>query len=162
IVTSRSRDADWAAETEVNRPGVGARPVGATNDVGNEAVMWVHDIGADRVLQAVFRSSSADPFPNAEDLSKEVQEVRNHAIAMDAAGNVVALWAQRLGANLTIETEWRPRGSGAWSAASPLSPPSADAGFFGPVLKVNPASDAVAAWVESARVVAAVGSVSAR
>ncbi len=160
ILTSRSRTAaGWTPELEVNRPGVGARPAAATNEAGNEAVLWVHDIGADRVLQAVFRPSSGDPFPNAEDLSKEVQEVRDHAIAMDAAGNLVAVWAQRVGALFTVETEWRARASGAWTAASPLSPSVPDAGVFGPVVKVNPDGGAVAAWVESGVVVAALGSV---
>jgi hypothetical protein len=160
ILTSRSRTATgWTPELEVNRPGVGAAPTAATNDAGNEAVLWVHDIGADRVLQAVFRPSSGSPFPNAEDLSKDVQEVRDHAIAMDAAGNLVAVWAQRLGTQLTVETEWRPRATGAWSAASPLSPSGLDGGFFGPALKVNPAGGAVAAWVESGVVVAALGNV---
>jgi hypothetical protein len=160
ILTSRSRTASgWTPELEVNRPGVGARPTAATNDAGTEAVLWVHDIGADRVLQAVFRPSSGDPFPNAEDLSKEVQEVRDHAIAMDAAGNLVAVWAQRVGALVTVETEWRPRASGAWSAASPLSPSLPDAGVFGPVVQVNADGGAVAAWVESGVVVAALGNV---
>jgi hypothetical protein len=145
----------------VNRPGVGAAPGAATNDAGNEAVVWVHDIGADRVLQAVSRPSGGDLFPNAEDISKEVQEVRAHAIAMDVAGNLVAVWAQRLGATLTVQAAWRPRATGAWSAASPLSAPSADAGFFGPALQVNAAGDAVAAWVESARAVS-VGNVGAQ
>lgn len=158
ILTSRSRTAvGWTPELEVNRPGVGSAPTAATNDAGNEAVLWVHDIGADRFLQAVFRPASSDPFPNAEDLSKEVQEVRDHAIAMDAAGNLVAVWTQRLGALLTVETEWRPRASGAWSAASPLSPSVPDAGVFGPVVKVNPDGEAIAAWVESGVVVAALG-----
>jgi hypothetical protein len=162
VVTLRSRAAGWAAEIEVNRPGVGARPTAAVNEAGNEAVLWVHDIGADRVVQAVFRTSSSASFPNAEDLSKDVQEVRDHAIAMDAAGNLLAIWAQRLGATLTVQSEWRPRATGAWSAASPLSPPSADAGFLGPVLDVNEDGDAVAAWVESSRVVAALGNVGAQ
>ena len=160
ILTSRSRTAaGWTPELEVNRPGVGARPTAATNDAGSEAVLWVHDIGADRVLQAVFRPSSGDPFPNAEDISKEVQEVRDHAIAMDAAGNLVAVWAQRVGALVTVETEWRPRTSGAWTAASPLLPSVPDAGVFGPVVEVNPDGGAVAAWVEPGAVVAAMGSV---
>jgi hypothetical protein len=160
ILTLRSRTAaGWTPELEVNRPGVGSAPTAATNDAGSEAVLWVHDIGADRFLQAVFRPSSSDPFPNAEDLSKEVQEVREHAVAMDAAGNLVAVWTQRLGSLLTVETEWRPRATGAWSAASPLSPPVADAGVFGPVVKVNPDGAAVAAWVESSVVVAALGNV---
>src|SRR5919108_1902887 len=117
IVALRSRAAGWAAETEVNRPGVGARPAAATNDAGNEAVIWVHDIGADRVLQAVFRPTGGDPFPNAEDISKEVQEVRDHHVAVDGAGDLAVVWGQRVGATFTVQVATRPRARGIWSAA---------------------------------------------
>jgi hypothetical protein len=160
IVTSRSRAAAaWAAETEVNRPGVGSSPRAATNDAGNEALIWIHDIGADRVVQATLRRSSGDPFPNANDLSKEVNEVRNERIALDAAGNAIAVWAERRGGDFTVEAEFRR--AGIWGAALALSPPSSEPGFFGPALAANSRGDAVAAWVESGAVAATILSVPA-
>jgi len=156
IVTSRSRaGAGWTEETEVNRPGVGSAPRAAVNDAGSEALIWIHDIGVDRVLQATLRASSAVAFPNAEDLSKEVSEVRNERIALDAAGNALAVWGQRRGGELTVAAEFRTRASGAWGVAMPLSAPTFDPGFFGPVLAANSSGRAIAAWVESGIVAAA-------
>jgi hypothetical protein len=44
--------ATWSAPTEIARPGVGSRPRAAIDPNGNAAIVWVHDIGRDQVLQA--------------------------------------------------------------------------------------------------------------
>ena len=81
-------DQTWDWPVALARPGVGATPRLALNDAGRAAVIWVHDIGRDRVVQATYRTGPVDVFPNPSDLSAAVLEVRNHHVALDAAGYV--------------------------------------------------------------------------
>jgi hypothetical protein len=83
----------WQSPVEVGRPGVGNRPRVAINDAGSAAILWVHDIGDDRVVQAKLRPGPSGAWPNANDLSGTPREVRNHAIGLDGAGDAVAVWA---------------------------------------------------------------------
>ena len=85
----------WDSPVPIARPGIGDRPTVAMNDAGRAAIIWVHDIGRDRVVQATYRVGPTAAFPNPNDLSAAVLEVRSHHVALDAAGNAVVVWAER-------------------------------------------------------------------
>src|SRR5262249_2176588 len=74
---TRAGDA-WETGHAIARPGVGARPQTAINGVGDAALLWVHDIGTYRVVQATLRRGLGGEFPNPNDLSDSVLEVRSH------------------------------------------------------------------------------------
>jgi hypothetical protein len=148
--------ASWDSRHAINRPGVGARPRAAINDAGDAALIWVHDIGRDRVLQATYRRGPDGEFPNPNDLSKEVLEVASHHVALDDAGDAVAVWAQRPSGLSEVRAEVR-RG-GIWGTAMLLS---AGAVTGGPSLAVSGQGAAFAVWVEDALVKAAHGDISA-
>jgi hypothetical protein len=147
-VVSRARGSTtWSAPVEVARPGVGNRPRVAIDPAGNAALAWVHDIGEDRVLQATIRPGLSGGWPNANDLSGTPLEIKNHAIALDLAGDAVAVWAQRDAGTFYVVGDFRVAARGYWEAPVALSsiPGHASAGpslafAFGRVL---------VAWIEN-------------
>lgn len=137
----------WQTPVEVARPGVGSRPGAAIDANGNAAIVWVHDIGRDRVLQATYRRGSSGTWPEPNDLSEPSLEIRNHAIALDAAGNAVAVWAERAVDAFAVFVEVRAAASGAWEAPVRLSAAARDV-TGGPVVAITPSGRAVVAWIE--------------
>jgi hypothetical protein len=135
----------WDSPVAIARPGIGDRPTVAMNDAGRAAIIWVHDIGRDRVVQATYRVGPTAAFPNPNDLSAAVLEVRSHHVALDAAGNAVAVWAERHIDTFEVAAEVRSAASGTWGAPIVLSTGAVSAG---PALGVTPAGDAFVAWVE--------------
>src|SRR5262245_21798475 len=144
----------WDYPREVARPGIGARPQVAVNDAGRAAIIWVHDIGRDRVVQATYRTGVNEPFPNPNDLSAAVLEVRDHHVGLDAVGNAAVVWAERHSTDFDVAAEIRSAASGTWGAPVVLSTGYVRAG---PSLAVTPGGDAFAVWVEGSAVLAAHG-----
>jgi hypothetical protein len=158
IVTAATRmhgAGGWSAPLEIRRPGIGSRPRAGIDPNGNAAILLVHDIGADRVVQASFRRGFGGQWPEPNDLSESVHEVRAHDVALDASGNVVAAWAERTDTGVVIEAESRDAASGVWGAPVRLWHGGNVTG--GPALAVTPAGEAVAAWVEDGTVRVASG-----
>jgi hypothetical protein len=157
IVEVAARDGSngsWGEPDRIARPGIGARPTVALNDAGRAAVLWVHDIGRDRVVQATYRTGPAASFPNPSDLSAAVLEVRSHHIALDGAGNAVAVWAERHAGDFDVAGVIRSVASGTWGAPVVLSTSNVRAG---PNLAVTPAGEAFAIWIEGTSVLTARG-----
>ena len=151
-VAARDPSGAWGSPDRIARPGVGARPGVALNDAGRAAVIWVHDIGRDRVVQATYRTGPSQPFPNPSDLSAAVLEVRSHHIGLDGAGNAVAVWAERHTGDFGVAGEIRSAASGTWDAPAVLSTGNVQAG---PDLAVTPGGDAFAIWIQGAAVLVA-------
>lgn len=135
----------WSPAFEIARPGIGARPQAAVNDAGRAAVIWVHDIGRDRVVQATYRTAAGPSFPNPNDLSAAVLEVREHHVGLDAGGNVAVVWAERHEADFDVAGDIRDAASGTWHAPLVLSSAAVTAG---PRLAVSPSGTAYAVWTE--------------
>jgi PKD domain-containing protein len=143
-----SRGSAWQSPIEVARPGIGAAPRLAVDPAGDSAIVWIHDIGQPRVLQATIRPAGAATWPNANDLSGMPLEIRNHAIALDNGGNAVAVWAQRDATTFYVVGDLRPAAGGVWLAPVALSSIGADASA-GPALSLAPSGEALAAWIDS-------------
>jgi PKD domain len=149
--------ATWQAPIEVARPGIGAAPKVAIDAAGNIAIIWIHDIGQPRVLQATIRPVGATTWPNANDLSGTPLQIKNHAVGLDASGNAVAVWAQRDGNTFYVVGDLRPASGGVWLAPVALSSVAADASA-GPALAVVPSGEALVAWIDSSALRVARGS----
>jgi PKD domain len=136
----------WPAATEVARPGIDSRPQAALDTAGNALVLWVHDIGEDRVLQASYRNSRSGAWPEPTDVSEITHRIGAHAAGLDAAGNATVVWAgtDSNGKSVVYAKE-RAAASGVWGGPIALSRPDGDAPA-GPSLAVNVAGDAVAVW----------------
>jgi PKD domain len=145
VVTATERPAPagiWSPPIALNRPGVGARPRPAVNDKGQAAVIWVHDIGVDRVLQATYRRG--DPtatWPEPSDLSDDVRSISDHDVRLDPDGSAYVTWRE---GSSSVRSQWRPVWSGVWDGAKPLS----DVATGGPALDITDA-----AWTEAGRIV---------
>jgi hypothetical protein len=146
-VTRATGTAGWQAPIEVARPGIGAAPKVAIDPAGNIAIVWIHDIGAPRVLQATIRPAGAATWPNANDLSGTPLQIKNHAVALDAAGNAVAVWAQRDSNTFYVVGDLRPASGGVWRAPVALSSISADASA-GPALAAVRSGEVLVAWID--------------
>ncbi len=150
IVEASSRVArsdTWGTPLEIDRPGVGSTPRGAINASGNATIIWVHDIGVDRVLQATYRSGHTGQWPEPNDLSASVLQVRNHRIALAASGDAVAVWAQRADTTFAVDAEIRSAATGVWGAPVRLSGSGTNA-TGGPSLALAPGDSALVAWIE--------------
>jgi hypothetical protein len=145
----------WSPPLEIARPGIGARPQVTLNDSGRAAVIWVHDIGRDRVVQGTYRTGANQAFPNPNDLSAAVLEVRDHHVGLDAAGNVAVVWAERHESDFDVAGDIRDAASGTWLAPLVLSSAAVRAG---PRLAVSASGAAYAVWVEGHVVKAVVAS----
>jgi len=139
----------WQTPVEIARPGVGATPRAAIDPTGNAAIVWVHDIGRDRVLQATYRAGPSGTWPEPSDLSVPSLQVRNHHLALDAAGDAVAVWAERADTTFAVQAEVRSATTRAWGAAVALSRPGRNASG-GPSIGLTPSGRAVDALGDTA------------
>jgi hypothetical protein len=140
--------AAWGSPIEVARPGIGALPRSAIDPAGDILISWVHDIGEDRVLQATIKPAGAAVWPNANDLSGSPLQIKNHAVALDAQGDAVAVWAQRDTTTFYVVGDLRPAAGGVWRAPVALSSLTADA-TSGPALASVPNREVLVAWIDS-------------
>jgi hypothetical protein len=138
--------AAWAGKSGIAKPGVDSRPVVAIDGAGTAAVLWVHDIGDNRVVQAVVRDTPAGQWPNAEDISKEVLSVGAHELALDDAGDDVAVWVQRTASGPELREALRLAALRFWGAARLLSSGAVTGGAS---LAVTGGGDAVVVWIEN-------------
>ena len=151
----------WQPPVEVARPGIGAAPKVALDANGAAAIIWVHDIGERRVLQATIRPPGATAWPNANDLSGTPFRIQSHQVGMDASGNAVTVWAQRDDADhFYVVGDLRPAAGGFWLAPVALSSPGSNA-TSGPSLTLLPNGEALAAWIDGGAVRVAPGQAAA-
>lgn len=154
VLEARSRPASgWEAPAELMRPGVGPGPRVAVNGKGDAVVVWRHDIGAPRVLQAAWRPGTSRQWQAPIDLSG-AGPMGGQDVGLDETGNAIAAWTIDLGGGMIAQAEVRPFVSGSWGAPVTLSR-AGETAVGAPILAVNGAGDAVAVWVRGGGVVQA-------
>src|SRR5262249_60036386 len=85
-----------------------------------------------------------------------VVEGRSHHIALDAAGDAVAVWAQRPADVFEVHAEIRRASLGYWGSATLLSTQPVNGG---PAFAVTPSGEAFVVWMENGVVRVARGDV---
>jgi PKD domain-containing protein len=113
-------------------------PEVAVNAGGDAIAIWPRNAGGKWIVEAVERPAGGEwsaPVTISDPGGEEEQA--NAHIALDSAGNAVAVWS----IFSVIRTASRPAG-GEWSGPEDLSAPTGQA----PQLAMNAAGDAVAAW----------------
>jgi PKD domain len=143
-VIERSRISGWSTIGELGRPGVGSRPRPAIDDSGDAAVIWVHDIGVDRVLQGMYRIGPYGVWPNASDLSDYVLAVTKHEVALGNDGTAYVSWLERTDSG--VDARYERRFAGIWEGGKKLS----DNVIGGPALSVGKV-----AWTEPGQTIEA-------
>jgi hypothetical protein len=113
-------------------------PQVALDPAGNAVAVWERFNGANNVIQAAVRPAGS-AWQAAQDISLAGQTAFDPQVALDAAGNAVAVWP-RAG---IVQAAVRPSG-GAWQPALDLSAVGQTAN--NPQVAVDPAGNAVAVW----------------
>lgn len=135
----------WGAPFTVSgTTGFSMSPRVAVGADGTMVVGWTYQdaVAPVKRIQVAVKSSTAGGWTTttlAEGTTGGVALTEFVPVAVDAAGNVTAVWTLWDGTRHLVQTASKPR-SGAWSAPLTLSDPTAD-GLF-PALAVNPRGDA--------------------
>ena len=157
IVEAISRDpgaTSWQSPVALAEPGVGSGPRAAVDSAGNAVVVWSHDVGEPRFLQASYRRARGGPWDSPIDLSDDRFRAGTQQVAIDGAGNVVAAWARSGPSGLVAQAAVRSASSGIWGPPVDLSRP--DAAVAGPPsLAVGSGGNALVGWVLASGVVQA-------
>ena len=145
IVQASSRPAGgaWQPAQDLSALGQEANSPRVTLDSGGNAMaVWQRSNGTNDIVQASYRPVGG-AWQAAEDLSAPGQDASFQRVALDAAGNAVAIWRRSNGTNLIVQGSSRPVG-GAWQPGKDLSAPGQHARV--PQLDMDPAGNAVAVW----------------
>ena len=96
-------------------------------------------------IEAAVRPAGGE-FSEPERLSEEGANAFSPAVAMDSAGNAIAVWTRGEGEEFTVQASVRPAG-GPFPPAEDLSKAGADS--FSPDIAMTPSGAATAVWVQS-------------
>jgi hypothetical protein len=145
VVAKHPAGATWSRPLNLSLPGKVEAPEVAVDSKGEAVVVWVLSRGARYVIQDATLPAGGTWSPPA-DLSVATADSARPQVAVDQAGDAVAVWQQARGNHDFILGSTRPA-AGAWSAATVLSAPGQNA--RGPQVALDPFGDAVAVWQRS-------------
>jgi hypothetical protein len=119
----------------------------AFDPTGNATAVWSHtDAAQHLIVQAAELPAGSDVWQPPNDLSAPGQDAVGARIAVDAAGDALAVWDRydRISSDI-IEASWRSAATGVWQAPVDLSP----AGVMAqePKVAFDAQGNAVVAWL---------------
>jgi PKD domain len=136
----------WLAPNDLSVAGQSAKePQVAVDAAGDAVAVWRRYDGSDYIIQSASRPAGGNWGPPV-DLSAPGQNAEEPQVAVDAAGDAVAVWRRFNGSSLVIQAASRSA-DGTWEPAVELSASGEDAEE--PAVSVDPAGDAVAVWTRS-------------
>jgi hypothetical protein len=131
----------WTPPEDIS-PANSSDPQVALDPARNAIAVWEHFPGGSAPVQAAVRPAGG-AWGDPQDISAQDELAIQPRVALDSAGNALALWT-RLGLGAwSVRAAARPAG-GSWGAPQNLSA-SGEFAFL-PELALNPAGDAVAVW----------------
>jgi hypothetical protein len=140
---SRAAAAGWSRPQNLSAPGRNAEEPDLAIDPAGEAVaVWERFDGRfDRIQSASRRPGGS--WSKATDLSGRGRSSHEPQVAIDAAGEAVAVWERTTGGGALVQAVSRPAG-GAWSGPTGLG---ASTGGFGELdVGISSGGEAVAVW----------------
>ena len=149
IVQAKTKpfEESWQDLDNLSDPGRDAFvPQIAMDADGNATAVWQRYGGNNYIAQAKtkpFRESWQD----LDTLSASGQDALEPQIAVDAAGNVTAVWVRYSGTNFIVQAKTKPFG-GSWQV-SPDNLSASGRNAFLPQIAVNAAGNATAVWQRS-------------
>lgn len=117
----------------------------AVDAEGRATVVWQIDNQTNRIIQSRHQTA-VGTWSEVDDLSPAGFNSYDPQVAVDAAGNAVAVWALDNISNNQVQASDRPVG-GTWSSPVDLSP--AEQNAYSVQVDVNTAGSAVAIWTGS-------------
>ncbi|MFC1841622.1 hypothetical protein ACFLYA_00960 [Candidatus Dependentiae bacterium] len=128
-----------------------ALPQVAMDSTGNAVAVWQISDGSNVRIQAKRYDAETDSWVNPATgiyLSDPGQDAGLPQVAMDSAGNAIAVWQRSDGSNTIIQAKRYDARTDSWSTtATNLSAPGKNASQ--PQVAMNPAGNAVAVWKRS-------------
>jgi len=129
----------WQTPVTLSTDGHGSVPRLAVNAAGDAVASWS---GPGLVPKAAFRPAATGVWETPVALSSDGI---GPSVALDDAGNAVAVWRSPRPGNDVIQAASRPTASGMWEPPVDLAERAAVLGFE--QVAVGAAGDAVAAWI---------------
>ena len=136
----------WQPSVSVSEDGQNAdAPQLAFDPQGNATAVWERSDGSNEIVQAALRPAGGAWQPPV-DVSQKGKTAHKPQLALDAAGDALAVWERFDGNNWIVQSALRPEGD-AWQPAANLSEVGQDAER--PAIAVDPGGDATAVWQRS-------------
>jgi hypothetical protein len=134
----------WQAPVTVSSEGEDAsRPRVSVDSKGDAVVVWQrHALPNNSLIQGAFKPAGG-VWQSQVNLTAESEIAFEPVAAIDAGGNVVAVWEHYDGTDLIIQSAERPAG-GLWQPAVNLS--AAGQNAVHPQVGMDPQGDAIAVW----------------
>jgi PKD domain/PASTA domain len=139
---TRPPSGSWSAPHDLSAPGHDAHaPQVALDRTGDALAVWARSNGTDVILQSALRRASGE-WAAPEDVSAPGLDVDQPDVALNAAGNGVAVWQSSNGVTTGIRAATRTA-AGSWSAPQALS---SGGNAERPHVGIDSAGNAVAVW----------------
>ncbi len=133
----------WLSPVDVSPAGQGAStPHVALDAAGDAVAVWVRSGGTNQIVQAAVRPAGGSFGPSVA-LAAVGQDSFTPQVALDQAGDAVAVWVRSNGANQIVQAAVRPAGG---SFGAPLDLSVAGQSGFAPQVAMDKAGDAIAVW----------------
>lgn len=134
----------WQTAEEVSPPTGFSGPQLAVDPSGNAVVIWSRHDGTNERVEAAFRPAGGD-WQAPEFVSAEGVQADDPQVALDPAGNAIAVWKSQSGDDQWVEKAMRTAGTESdWESLDDLS--DRTFGVENPQVAVDPAGNAIALW----------------
>lgn len=146
LFTPLIRSAGWEPTSDLSGTFSDIRdPEVVIDAAGNSVAVWRFFDGVEgNTLQGATIAANSLTWTPTGDLSDSAGA---HAIAVDQAGNVIAIWGEDLGANYEVRSSRLPFGSSTWDAPLVVSTTLSDTDPT-PQIVIDPTGNAIAVWSE--------------
>jgi hypothetical protein len=147
FATSRADAAPWSGPEAVSALDADASPseVGVDAD-GDATAVWTDGVGVGSVVQTAYRPAGGG-WEAPVDLSGAGGEVEGADLAVNPAGDAVAVWRVTTGGNFLVQAAFKPAG-GSWQPSETV--PSSGAAGETPQVSIDEAGDAVLVYKDGA------------
>jgi hypothetical protein len=135
----------WGPPQDVSVQSVNAdlTPQIGLDATGNAIAVWRRFNGSQRIIQS-SRRPAGGVWSMPQDLSALGQNATEEQVAVDPAGNAIAVWKRSNGTNDIVQAASRPVASGVWQLPQDLSAIGQNASA--PQIALNAAGTAAAVW----------------
>lgn len=142
---------DWGAIQNLSAPNTNSIAAIATGDNGAAVVAWAHSLGGgNSQAEASVRPAGAAAFGSELPVSVSTGGLcQGPHVAMDAAGDVVALWTRRTpdpGARYLVESNVKAAGASTFAGAQLRSTEATGNSLCGSDVQMSPDGRATAMW----------------
>jgi PKD domain len=142
-VASRGAGGAWAAGSRLSLEGRSASEPQISIDAGGDAsAVWKSSDGTHPVIESASRPAGGS-WGESKEISEAGQDASEPQVAVDPAGDAVAIWHRYDGSNFVIQSSFKPAG-GAWRPPIDLSREGQSADE--PKVAIDAGANAVAAW----------------